>query len=156
MDISAYIYSPNPSVRVEHRSVEFVNAQEIWVTLWDSRSRPLTVGCAERSEAHLSCDRHGSWLAGESPAMAPGRREHVGEGKGARRNGRVHLKEEGNPKHGAARTPMRDLKEAGVQNCHLSESEPLEGVCGRARCRRPLKPKILSRNLLGVQKVGGQ
>ena len=33
-----------------------------------------------------SCDRHASRLAGASPAMALGRREHVGEGKGARRN----------------------------------------------------------------------
>ena len=41
------------------------------------------------------CDRHGSRLAGESPAMAPGRGEHVGEGKGARRNPQLHLKEEG-------------------------------------------------------------
>ena len=44
---------------------------------------------------------------------------------------------------GAARVPMRDLKEAGVQNCHLNESEPLVGVYGRARCRRPPKPEIL-------------
>jgi hypothetical protein len=41
------------------------------------------------------CDRHASRLAGASPAMALGRREHVGEGKGARRNARVHLTEEG-------------------------------------------------------------
>ena len=34
----------------------------------------------------LVCDRHASRLAGASPAMALGRREHVGEGKGARRN----------------------------------------------------------------------
>ena len=32
------------------------------------------------------CDRHASRLAGANPAMALGRREHVGEGKGARRN----------------------------------------------------------------------
>jgi hypothetical protein len=47
--------------------------------------------------------------------MALGRREHVGEGKGARRNPQLHLKEEENPKAGAGRGPMRDLKEAGVQ-----------------------------------------
>ena len=33
-----------------------------------------------------ACDRHASRLAGANPAMALGRREHVGEGKGARRN----------------------------------------------------------------------
>ena len=38
---------------------------------------------------------------------------------------------------------MRDLKEAGVQNCHLSESEPLVGIYGRARGREPSKPDIL-------------
>jgi hypothetical protein len=41
-----------------------------------------------------TCDRHASRLAGASPAMALGRGEHVGEGKGARRNDRAHLKEE--------------------------------------------------------------
>ncbi len=74
--------------------------------------------------------------------MALGRREQVGEGKGARRNPSVHLNEEGDPKEGAARGPMRDLKEAGVQNCHLNESEPLVGVYGKARCRRPPKFEI--------------
>ena len=74
--------------------------------------------------------------------MALGRREHVGEGKGARRNARVHFTEEGTPLDGAARAPMRDLKEAGVQYCHLSASEPLVGGHGRARCRRPPKPDI--------------
>ena len=48
----------------------------------------------------LECDRHGSRLAGASPAMALGRREHVGEGKGARRNACVHLMEEGTPRTG--------------------------------------------------------
>ncbi len=38
---------------------------------------------------------------------------------------------------------MRDLKEAGVQSGHLSEREPLVGVYGRARCRRPPKPNDL-------------
>ena len=38
---------------------------------------------------------------------------------------------------------MRDLKEAGVQNCHLSESEPVVGIYGRARRRRPPKPDVL-------------
>jgi len=56
-----------------------------------SRNRRI---CSERSERKM-CDRHGSRLAGESPAMALGRREHVGEGKGARRNPQLHLKEEG-------------------------------------------------------------
>jgi hypothetical protein len=62
--------------------------------------------------------------------MALGRREHVGEGKGARRNPQLHLMEEGDGKEAAGRGPMRDLKEAGVQNCHLNESEPLVGVHG--------------------------
>ncbi len=43
---------------------------------------------------------------------------------------------------GAGRGPIRDPKEAGVQNCHLSESEPLVGTYGRARRRRPPKPGI--------------
>ena len=60
----------------------------------------------------VTCDRHGSRLAGGSPAMALGRREHVGEGKGARRNPRLHHKEEEHLKDGAGRGPMRDLKEA--------------------------------------------
>lgn len=38
---------------------------------------------------------------------------------------------------------MRNLKEAGVQICHLSASEPLVGSCGRARCPRPPKPHYL-------------
>ena len=38
---------------------------------------------------------------------------------------------------------MRDLKEAGVQNCHLSESEPVVGIYGRARRRGPPKPDDL-------------
>jgi len=76
----------------------------------------------------MTCDRHGSRLAGESPAMTLGRREHVGEGKGARRNSFCEC--EGNWPHGrgGAKEPMRDLKEAGVQNCHLNESEPLVGI----------------------------
>jgi hypothetical protein len=32
------------------------------------------------------CDRHVRRLTGANPVMAPGRGEHVGEGKGARRN----------------------------------------------------------------------
>jgi len=39
-----------------------------------------------------ACDRHASRLAGASPAMALGRREHVGEGKGARRNSSCTLR----------------------------------------------------------------
>ena len=46
------------------------------------------------------CDRHGSRLAGASPVMALGRREHVGEGKGARRNPQLHLMEEGSSRMG--------------------------------------------------------
>ena len=38
---------------------------------------------------------------------------------------------------------MRGLKEAGDQNCHLNESEPLLGVQERARCPRPPKPDVL-------------
>jgi len=38
------------------------------------------------SAALSACDRHASRLAGASPAMALGRREHVDKGKGARRN----------------------------------------------------------------------
>ncbi len=53
--------------------------------------------------------------------MAFGRKEHVGEGKGARRNSHL-LPDEGSP---VSVEPMRDLKEAGVQYCHLNESEPL-------------------------------
>jgi len=76
-----------------------------------------------------------SRLAGESPDMALGRREHIDEGKGARRNSRL-LPEEGSM---VDVEPMRDLKEAGVQICHLSSvSEPLVGNCGRAKCREPL------------------
>ncbi|MEJ2613042.1 MAG: hypothetical protein P8179_24055 [Candidatus Thiodiazotropha sp.] len=30
----------------------------------------------------MPCDWHGSWLAGENPDMALGRREHVGEQEG--------------------------------------------------------------------------
>ena len=49
-----------------------------------------------RTNRYLNkCDRHGSRLAVASPAMALGRREHVGEGKGARRNPQLHLTEEG-------------------------------------------------------------
>ncbi len=50
---------------------------------------------AER--AAKPCDRHGSRLVGANPTMTLGRREHVGEGKGARRNARVHLKDEEAP-----------------------------------------------------------
>jgi len=57
-----------------------------------------------------------SRLAGESPDMALGRREHIDEGKGARRNSRL-LPEEGST---VDVEPMKDLKEAGVQICHLS------------------------------------
>jgi len=47
-------------------------------------------------------------------------------------------------RRGDAGEPMRDLKEAGVQNFHLSESEPLAvGVYERARRRGPPKPDIL-------------
>jgi len=52
------------------------------------------------------CDQHGSWLAGASPVMALGRREHVGDA----RNSRL-LPDEGNTGDGE---PMRDLKEVGV------------------------------------------
>jgi hypothetical protein len=56
--------------------------------------------------------------------MALGRGEHVGEGKGARRNATALFKEEEDGKEAAAVEPMRDLKEAGVQNRHLNASEP--------------------------------
>jgi len=81
-----------------------------------------------------------SRLAGESPDMALGRREHIDEGKGARRNSRL-LPEEGST---VDVEPMKDLKEAGVQICHLSSvSEPLVGNCGvfQESCR--LKFKIM-------------
>jgi len=78
-------------------------------------------------------------LAGESPAMALGRGEHVDEGKGARRNSHL-LPDEGITVDGE---PMRDLKEAGVQICHLSVSEPLAGIDGRARYLVLPKPEIL-------------
>jgi hypothetical protein len=42
-----------------------------------------------------SCDWHVSWLAGENPDIAIIRRENISEGRVARRNVRVHLKEEG-------------------------------------------------------------
>lgn len=77
---------------------------------------------------YYTCDRHGSRLAGASPAMALGRREHVGEGKGARRNSLCTLWKEEAGKDAAGREPMRDLKEAGVQNCYLNVSEPLVGI----------------------------
>jgi len=71
--------------------------------------------------------------------MAFGRREHVDEGKGVQRNSRL-LPEEGIRVIGE---PMRNLKEAGVQICHLSASEPLIGIGERAKCREPPKPEIL-------------
>ena len=49
----------------------------------------------EGAAGPVACDRHGSRLAGASPAMALGRREHVGEGKGARRNSPPRLREQG-------------------------------------------------------------
>jgi hypothetical protein len=48
-------------------------------------------------------------LAGASPAMALGRGEHVGEGKGARRNSPALFTEEEPGKVAAAAEPMRDL-----------------------------------------------
>jgi len=80
--------------------------------------------------------------------MALGRGEHVGEGKGARRNCPALFTEEENGKVAAAAEPMRDLKEAGVQNRHLSESEPSfrrpgVGPLCQARCRGPPKPDDL-------------
>ncbi|MEJ2610818.1 MAG: hypothetical protein P8179_12235 [Candidatus Thiodiazotropha sp.] len=44
---------------------------------------------AWRPQNEVMRDWHGSWLAGENPDMALGRREQVGEGKGARRNARA-------------------------------------------------------------------
>jgi hypothetical protein len=73
-----------------------------------------------RSQAARLCDQHGSWLAGENPVMALGRREHVGEGKRpCASHGGGEVKEE------TARVPMRDLKEARVQTRHPCECEPL-------------------------------
>jgi len=51
-----------------------------------------------------TCDRHDIRLAGESPDMAF-RREHIDEGKGARRNSRL-LPEEGST---VDDEPTRDL-----------------------------------------------
>jgi hypothetical protein len=98
--------------------------------------------------AKENSDRHASRLASASPAMALGRGEHVGEGKGARRNSPALFKEEENGKDAAVAEPMRDLKEAGVQNRHLSESEPSfrrpgEGPLCQAGCRGPPKPDDL-------------
>lgn len=75
--------------------------------------------------------------------MALGRREHVGEGKGARRNSPCSLWKEEAGKEAAGREPMRDLKEAGVQICHLSASEPLVGIHCKARRRQSSKPNDL-------------
>lgn len=75
--------------------------------------------------------------------MALGRREHVGEGKGARRNSPCSLWKEEAGKEAAGREPMRDLKEAGVQICHLSASEPLVGNHEKARRRGSSKPDFL-------------
>ena len=48
---------------------------------------------------------------------------------------------------------MRDLKEAGVQNCHLSEREPVVGIHGRAGRREPPKPDELA--VTGGCRAGG-
>jgi transposase len=61
------------------------------------------------------CDRHASRLAGASPARALGRREPVGEGKGARRDASTRSKEGPDGKDSAVEGPMRDLKEAGAK-----------------------------------------
>ena len=62
-------------------------------TVWNERAgrefSSLSSGRVQMNEVNRTCDRHASRLAGASPAMALGRREHVDEGKGARRNGRV-------------------------------------------------------------------
>jgi len=72
--------------------------------------------------------------------MSPERRQHVGEGKGARRNFR-ELPEEGT---NGKRKPMRDLKEAVAKIATQAWCEPLAGQVGRARRPQPPKPDILS------------
>ncbi len=52
-------------------------------------ARALARLCTEHAAYRWLCDRHASRIAGASPAMALGRREHVGESKGARRNSRL-------------------------------------------------------------------
>ena len=71
-----------------------VQAQrDVWAeSLWPDQ---IADSSGRRGVAPRSCDRHGNRLTGENPVMALGRREHVGEGKGARRNARVHLMDEG-------------------------------------------------------------
>ena len=56
------------------------------------RRRVRAVVVAKGPQVPEACDRHASRLAGANPAMALGRREHVGEGKGARRNSRCTLR----------------------------------------------------------------
>ena len=74
------------------------------------------------------------------------RRQHVDEGKGARRNS-PELPEEGI--NGKAE-PMRDLKEAVVKIAAQARCEPLAGHVGRARRPRSPKPDILSVTRRGI------
>jgi hypothetical protein len=74
-----------------HRYVEQRNGETVFklapLRKWrrHSSSSALSIG-AWRARSAPSCDRHASRLVGASPTVALGRREHVGEGKGARRN----------------------------------------------------------------------
>jgi hypothetical protein len=51
---------------------------------------------------------------------------------------------------------MRDLKEAGVQNCHLSESEPSIRRTGAGEVPWTTEARSSPRNPLDVEEVGGR
>jgi hypothetical protein len=56
------------------------------------------------------------------------------------------LTEEGDGKAAAGREPMRDLKEAGVQNRHLSESEPSVRRTGEGEVPTTTEARFSPRN----------
>ena len=51
---------------------------------------------------------------------------------------------------------MRDLKEAGVQNRHLSESEPSVRRTGEGEVPTTTEARFSPRTPLDVEKVGGR
>jgi len=89
------------------------------------------------------CDRHVRRLTGANPVMAPGRGEHVGEGKGARRNSPRALR-----KRKLAR-PLLDGSQWGIWKKPESKFATWAranlwlGRQGRARCPGPPKPETL-------------
>jgi hypothetical protein len=63
----------------------------VWLVLdWYHVVKKFKADLSRACGAREVCDRHGSRLAGESPVRAFGRREPVGEGKGAQRNSRCY------------------------------------------------------------------